>query len=354
MEESIVNLHMHTTYSDGTGSHRDIARAALQTGVDVAIVTDHNVLVDGPEGYYREGKNRVLMLIGEEVHNQARQPQKNHLLVFGARREMATYADDPQNLINLVRQSGGICFIAHPLDPECKPIKETDISWEDWAVHGYTGFELWNSLSEIKPYIKSKLHALFYALFPQFIAHGPFPEVLRRWDDLLNNGKRVNVVGGSDAHALHYHMGPLRRTVFPYAFHFRGINTHILTSKPLSGETETDRKLVLDALAAGHAFIGYDLPASTKGFHFTAQGREQTAIMGDEISAENGVTLQVRTPNRYAEIRLIHNGNMIQKWQGRQTYTHITTEPGVYRVEGYIRYLGLKRGWIFSNPIYVK
>ena len=30
MHEIVINLHMHTRYSDGAGSHRDIARAALR------------------------------------------------------------------------------------------------------------------------------------------------------------------------------------------------------------------------------------------------------------------------------------------------------------------------------------
>ena len=85
MHEIVVNLHMHTRYSDGSGTHKDIAAAALKAGVDVVIVTDHNVLVQGFEGYYKEKNKKILMLIGEEVHDQARDPQKNHLLVFGAR-----------------------------------------------------------------------------------------------------------------------------------------------------------------------------------------------------------------------------------------------------------------------------
>jgi predicted metal-dependent phosphoesterase TrpH len=88
MHEIIVNLHMHTRYSDGSGTHKDIARAALKTGLDVVIVTDHNVLVHGMEGYYKEKNKRVLMLIGEEIHDQDRDPQKNHLLAFGTGREL--------------------------------------------------------------------------------------------------------------------------------------------------------------------------------------------------------------------------------------------------------------------------
>ena len=103
MHEIVVNLHMHTTYSDGHGSHADIAEAALRSGLDAVIVTDHNVWVNGPQDYYKNGDQKVLMLIGEEIHDQARDPQKNHLLVFGAEKELATLASDPRHLLAAFR-----------------------------------------------------------------------------------------------------------------------------------------------------------------------------------------------------------------------------------------------------------
>ena len=111
--------------------------------------------------------------------------------------------------------------------------------------------------------------------------------------------------------------------------------------------------MIYEAMAEGHCFVGYDLPASTRGFHFTAQGLDKTAIMGDELPAKNGVTLQARLPSE-AEIRLLKDGNVIQTWKNNLSCTHITTEPGVYRVEAYRRYLGKLRRWIYSNPIYVR
>ncbi len=33
IHEIIVNLHMHTRYSDGAGSHADIAAAAMKAGI---------------------------------------------------------------------------------------------------------------------------------------------------------------------------------------------------------------------------------------------------------------------------------------------------------------------------------
>ena len=112
MHEIILNIHMHTRYSDGHGTHQDIAAAALQAGVDAVIVTDHNVLVRGPEGYYRNGDQRVLMLVGEEIHDRTRVPQKNHLLVLGGNRELAPLSPHPQRLLDGVQDMRGLAFLA--------------------------------------------------------------------------------------------------------------------------------------------------------------------------------------------------------------------------------------------------
>ena len=353
MHEVVVNLHMHTQYSDGSGTHKEIAFAALKAGVDAVVVTDHNVLVQGFEGYYKEKNKRLLMLIGEEIHDQARIPQKNHLLAFGAGRELATFAEEPQHLINAVRDSGGLAFIAHPNDPQAPAFRETDISWVDWSVQNFTGIELWNALSELKTLVPTKLHGALYAFFPALVAHHPILSTLAKWDELLANGNRVVAIGGSDAHALQMSMGPIRRVIFPYEFHFRGVNTHVLISEPFSGEVNKDKTLLYEAVGQGHCFVGYDLPASTRGFRFTAQGREAPASMGDEIPAKGGVTLQAKLPAN-AEVRLIKDGVVIRTWKDQPVCTHITTEPGVYRVEAYRRYLGKRRGWIYGNPIYLR
>ncbi|MGE5072472.1 MAG: CehA/McbA family metallohydrolase [Anaerolineae bacterium] len=352
MHEIVVNLHMHTRYSDGSGSHSDIAAAAMRAGLDAVIVTDHNVLVSGAEGYIRDGQRRLLMLIGEEIHDQDREPQKNHLLVFGAGQELATLADDPSVLIKAVREAGGLSFIAHPVDPAARAFGEQDISWEDWSISQFTGLELWNGLSELKTLIPTILHGAVYAFFPSLLAHRPIPATVQKWDELLLHSKVV-AIGGSDAHALHVHMGPLSRVIYPYDFHFRAINTHVLISQPLTGEAALDRRLIYEALAAGHCFIGYDLPLPTRGFTFTAAGRESLVIMGDDIACRGGVTLQAHFP-ALAEIRLMHNGRLVRKVKSAYALTHLATEPGVYRVEARRRFRGLMRGWVFSNPIYVR
>ncbi len=352
MNELVVNLHMHTCYSDGAGTHADIAAAAIRSGLDAAIITDHNVWVNGPAGYKRDGNRQVLLIIGEEIHDQARTPQKNHLLVFGANRELATYAHDPQLLLDAVAKTNGISFLGHPVEMAAPAVHEPDISWVAWNVQGFSGLEIWNGFSEFKSRIKSKFHAVYYAYFPKRIALGPLPEALRRWDELLSSGQKVVAIGGSDAHANRMTLGPLRRTIFPYEFHFRSINTHIIVPRPLGTDSAADTSMILDALRQGHCFVGYDLPSPTRGFRFVAHGLEGTAEMGDQLSCQGGVTFQIKLPLR-SECVLLRNGKPVRSWNNKDLGTFITTQPGVYRVEAYIQYLGRKRGWIYSNPIYI-
>ncbi|MDH5607489.1 MAG: CehA/McbA family metallohydrolase [Anaerolineae bacterium] len=344
---------MHTPYSDGTGSHAEIARAAAKAGLDAVIVTDHNIWVQEKEGYSGTGSQRVLVLVGEEIHDTARDPEKNHLLVFGAERELAGFASDPQELISSVNQAGGMAFIAHPVDPASPTFGESDLSWVSWEANGYTGIELWNALSEFKGLLKNRLAAVFYAFnFPR-VGHGPFPKALHLWDELLEKGRPVVAVGGSDAHQLNGRMGPISRVLFPYETHFRAVNTHLLLPEPLSGELAKDKALIYAALRQGHAFIGYDLPAPTRGFRFTAHYRNDAAVMGDTISAKESITLQVKLPDQ-ADCYLLKNGEVIQTGLMRDTLIHQVKSPGVYRVEVYRSYLGKKRAWIISNPIYIR
>jgi hypothetical protein len=69
--------------------------------------------------------------------------------------------------------------------------------------------------------------------------------------------------------------------------------------------------MILDALCKGHYFIGYDLPAPTRGFHFIAHGMESSSQMGDELDYKGGVTFQIRIP-RLAECMLVKDGKPIR------------------------------------------
>jgi hypothetical protein len=349
VHEYVGNPHVHTSYSDGQALHAEVAQAAAQAGLDFVIVTDHNVWVEGCEGYH----GKVLLLVGEEIHDVRRRPQVNHLLAYNAESELAPLASDPQELIDAVNQRGGLCYLAHPYEYR-SPISPdlAAIPWVDWDVSGYTGLEIWNYMSEFKALLRNKLSAVYYAYFPGRGISGPFRATLRHWDQLLSEGKRVAAIGGADAHSNSYSLGPLHRVLFPYERLFRCVNTHILTERPLNGQLEHDKPLIYDALRAGHTWVGYDLPASTAGFRFHARSGAYLASMGDELTRAGALKFEVQAPQS-AHIHLLRNGQAVVKTRGR-LLRHTTAEAGVYRVEVYRNYRLGRRGWIFSSPIYVK
>jgi hypothetical protein len=363
---------MHTIYSDGTGTFDDLIRAASQEGLDFVFVTDHNLLVrDKEEGY----RKRVLTLVGEEVHDEGRNPPGNHLLCLGVHHEVANHAPDPQELIDAVNAQGALAFLAHPIE-EFTSLLPDHYDWYDWDVTNYHGVELWNYMSNFRGHATSKWKALALGFFPHWFTIGPLPAMLKKWDELTQQ-RPVVAIGGTDVHAQTYNLGLIRRRFLPYDHCARALNTHILTTEAFRGplnpdridpQDETimhDRQLVLDALAAGHCWVGYDLVHPTRGFRFAAWQAPSTqvptpddepqAIMGDSLPrpSDGHVThFSVQTPAS-GQIRLLHNGRVVAQADGT-SLTHASPEPGVYRVEVWKRRWLKHRGWIFSNPIYVR
>ncbi len=340
---------MHTPYSDGHCYHHEIAAAAARAGLDVIIVTDHNVLVRGKDGYM----NGVLVLVGEEVHDVRRRPQANHCLVYDAKGEVAPHASNPHRLVEEVARRGGLTFFAHPVEYG-SPLSEdfAAIVWADWDVRGNTGIELWNYMTEFKARLWSWPAAVFSILFPSLVIHGPFKATLRKWDELLVDGRRVVAIGNADAHGFSLRLGPIQKTIFPYDYLFRCVNTHLLIERPLTQDVARDKQMVYDALRSGRCFVAYDLAGRARGFSFTARSNAARAMMGQEIHRHGAMQFEVRCPGT-GVITLLHNGRPVARRLGR-SLTHTSVEPGVYRVEVRRFFRGWLRGWIYSNPIYVR
>lgn len=360
----VGNMHMHTPYSDGESWHAEIAKDAIKAGLDFIIVTDHNIWVDGVEGYYEDENGRVLLLSGEEVHNARRQPQASHFLAYGAEKELAAYAEDPQGLIDANLEAGGVGFLAHPHEPGLPGLGIEDLGWHDWEIEGFHGLEIWNYMSSflekiaqevaklpVKPVWLQKLVALRVALNPEKFMDGANQQTLALWDRLLAEGKQIVAVGNSDAHATPMNLGPIHRIIFPYDYLFTAVNTHLLLPKPLTGDLVLDKRMILRAIGRGNSWVAYDIPAKTDSFRFSGKGKTK-GIMGERIRMKDGATLQVSAPRR-CTIRLIRHGEVVATAVDETNLTHLPTQPGAYRVECSIEYLSKQRGWIYSNPIFL-
>lgn len=343
------NLHIHSVYSDGHAPHQTIVEAAAKAGLNFVIVTDHNIRPEGLEAYY----GRVLLLVGEEVHNARRRPQASHLLVYNSSQELSPYSfGSSHTLIQTALARGGFCYLAHPIE-KASPLgpELAAIPWADWPVEGISGLELWNYMSEFKSLAWCRPAALIYGLQPAWGITGPFRATLRLWDELLNQGRKLAVLGNSDAHASVYHWGPLTRQLFPYAYLFRCVNTHVLTQGALTGEVDCDKALLYEALRTGRTWVGYDLPHSTRGFRFVARSGAAQATVGEELRRLGAITFEITLPAP-GDIHLLRNGKRVLRRRGAYLQ-HLLVDPGVYRVEVYRRFWGRKVGWIFSSPIYI-
>ena len=347
MYEYTGNIHMHTVYSDGAGQPEELIAAAKRVGLDFIIITDHNVLLDQSWEGWRDG---VLTLFDIEVHDRSLKPQRNHCLTLGVQEDVTPFASSPQGLIDAVRERGGLTFLAHPIDKP-SPLNPVTFPWTDWDIEGFTGVELWNFMSQFRPHVTNKFRAILVGWLPQYFATGPYPEMLAKWDALLQTRPTV-AIGGSDAHANVYRLGILRRRFLPYEYCFRSVNTHILTTEPFTGDVQHDRSLVYEALGAGRAWIGYDRVHSTRGFKFVGRTERGEAAMGDSHPAGLSITFEVEVPAS-AYVRLMRAGfGVVAETQGsRLSYT--TCDPGAYRVEAWKRWWLKPRGWVFSNPIYI-
>jgi hypothetical protein len=349
----VGNLHLHTTASDGTGSHDEVAAAAVRAGLDFIVYTDHNIAVEGLEGWYSlsTSGHKILRLMGQEINDQELVPELNHLLCHFVTGDFQPVAANPQTLIDAVHARDGLTFLAHPLErPGIGAARET-YPWLSWEVSGFTGIEIWNAMTDVKWQLRSKPRAVIGAYFPNLVLTGPFPEVLAKWDQLLAAGQKVVAIGNSDAHAIAYSLGPLRRTIYPYEYLFRAVNTHLLLDAPLAREVNQARQQIFETLRLGHCFVSYDLPASSRDFSFTASSGATEAIMGDTLPLDEVATFHVASPHP-ARLRLLRNGRLVAETRGRDL-TFRTREPGVYRVEAFRQFWGWQRGWVFTNPIYL-
>jgi hypothetical protein len=325
-------VHVHSTYSDGSGSVPQIARAASRARVDVVLLTDHDTLEAkrrGEERWYDD----VLVLVGEEVSPTDR----DHYLAFGIDKEINRLLSGPE-ICEAVTAAGGFGFAAHPFSRGSERFRRPGIRFGD--PDRLDGIELWSFLNDTGERVRGFRDLARMIVTPQRAIGGPPADNLREWDRLCH-ARRVVAIGGLDAHQFGIRVAgrvPLR--LMGYKRAFRQLHTHVLTLGAPRRELEHDRALVYEALREGRCYIANDQVADARGFEFSH--------MGEELAFERGLTLHARTPQP-AHIRLLRDGEQVAETHASEL-NHSIELHGVYRVE--VALLG--RPWIFSNPAYIR
>lgn len=339
-------IHCHSTYSDGMEDIPGIAAAANAAGLDYLIMTDHDTL-EPLEKYGEKWWDRTLVLIGAEVT-----PRWNHYLAYPIRR-LPSFHVPPQEYIDAVAEQGGLGFIAHPWDFGSRYLGLNDYHWKAWEVGGFTGLEIWNYFSSWVHGCTSLGRTLRGLVQWSHVDCDPFPQTLERWDE-LGRQRRVVGIGGVDAHGVRRRVAGVQVTVHPYTRSFRTVRTHLLLRSPFTGHVDDDRALVVDALRDGRAYFANWTWGDPTGFRFLARAGSQWIEPGSEVAhpgVPGVVHFSVAAPRRkpYGRIRLLHDGEVLAETVDTDLQAP-DAGPGVYRVEVHQG----RRGWIYSNPIYLR
>lgn len=378
-----VILHAHAEDSAHTGGTRpEILSEAKRAGVSAILLSDHyrpprDFVTESWRGL-REG---VLFLPGSETRG---------FLVHPTRSIMDKMDAPTPDFIDAVGQDDGLIFLSH--------IEERP----DHPMDGLTGMEIYNRHHDAKRDAAGIL-ALFLrvtspnslreleedlAQYPDelFAFHVEYPaEYLAKWDRETQS-RRLTGVAANDCHhnqilivkmidensvrvgtnvdddddmrtfsavirpgirAMTRGRKPgdvlARIDLDPYHRSFRNVATHVLA-------TELTEAAIREALREGRAYVAHDWMCDATGFRFGLV--EPNLLMGAETTFEPGLKLRAEFPVP-CSIRLIKDGREVLALDG-DSMEYEPTEPGVYRVEGWLAVGGERRGWIYANPIYLR
>lgn len=343
-------IHVHSRYSDGSGTIDEIMQAAQACSLDFVILTDHNNIgarLDHLEKFY----GRTLLLIGEEISTTA-----GHVLSIGAAcSHTAPVIDDIPLLIKNIHADSGLSFIAHADHPRMR--------WKSAGLAGARGIEIINADSEWRndPPLEV-LDALVAELVGlpgmHYLIDLP-TDNLRRWDEELRS-RRLIGIGAVDAHAR-IKLGGDKFWAFPsYQEMFALLNTFVVLKKPLSRDVSTARRQIIEALAEGRSFFAFNSLGYADGFEFNGEGNDGVKLPQDTlfVDAQTVSSLRVKVPaTKKFVVQLYRNGLATEASHAAASRFQLNA-PGVYRVIVYQERLqwpwfSTRRvPWIFSNPIF--
>jgi hypothetical protein len=321
-------IHVHTRYSDGSGTFEEVAAVANQQGLDFLVTTDHNTLKplhENKQGWY----GQTLVLAGTEISTSA-----GHYLALNITQEIDRRRLSPQQIIDAVNAQGGLGFIAHPYGRK---------RWKDWSLSGYTGIEIYNAAHDALE--ESRLRMLLWAIAapqdPFFLELLDRPyDPLTSFDVMIARHGPLVGIGSADAHQQRW--GGVRFA--PYSVLFRLVRTHVLVP-----DAPITPSAIYDALRQGHAYASFELIDSARGFSWSAkEGDSVLGVMGDSLPFKNGLMLQAWLPAP-ANLTLFKDGQVMAYHTGTE-WTIEADGPGAYRLEASRH----GKPWVLSNPIYLK
>lgn len=335
-------IHIHTTYSDGTGTVEEIAKAAKKAGLSWIIITDHNNLKAKPkEGIY----DGVCVIVATEISPE----KENHYIALDTKENISCNMPASE-FVQRVKKQGGFGFIAHPDGKISRKNSFRSLRWEDWSIKDFGGLEIWNYMSNWADHYNEKnpLKIVYQYLFRNRVLSGPTKNVLNWWDELNNENEAIiPAIGGLDVHSFDITRFFVTVKIFPYESMFKSLTNFICLEQKLPPDFESQKKVIQDAVKSGHNIIMNRFGHKNYKTVFYIENDSKQAYPGDIINLDNATNLKIRLPKK-GQIRIVLNGETIIEKYAKK-FEHKIDKVGKYRIEVYDK----KTPWIFSNPINV-
>jgi hypothetical protein len=345
-------VHVHSFLGGHSEGHFDeIIASAKSNQLAFVVMTEHPAAHFNTAAMTLKGvHDGILFVNGNEISSAT---SERLLILPGDESTNAQPSLPTTELIRTAKAKGARVFVAYPQE------------FNSWNASDYDGIEIYNvytNAQKINPVTMFFDGLWSYRSYPDLLFarfYSRPTDALMRWDQLISNGRRVAAVAGNDAHA---NIGVqvidsggkrwLGIQLDPYDRSFRFVRMHVL----VPGQQELTPAALLEALAEGHCFIGFDLFGDTSGFRFSAFQGDEKKVQGDEITLGNEVRLEVVSPVP-GRIVLYRSGVPVLDESGVNRKEYVVREKGAYRVEVYLPQLPKPAGeqpWIISNPIYVR
>ena len=259
---------------------------------------------------------------------------------------------------NEVSAENGDRSLVLPGDVSIAAYPEEFKNWDTSRINGVEVYNVFTNARRANPIVaffdvlwsQRSYPDLIFALYLQRPDEG-----IKKWDQALARA-RLTATGGNDAHAnigvsLKDSSGKtlLGIQLDPYATSFRLVRLHVLIEEGKA----LDAASLMEAVRAGHCFIGFDFLGDASGFVFEAQNGSERKIQGDEITLKPETRVRVQSPVP-GRIVIFKDGAIWVDESGIASKEVVVTDRGVYRVEIYLPQLGLAAPWIISNPVYVR
>ncbi|HSS22149.1 MAG TPA: hypothetical protein VLL54_18915 [Pyrinomonadaceae bacterium] len=360
--EFVGVMHVHSFLGGhSAGNFDEIIMAAKADKLSFVVMTEHeSAHVNTGEMTLKGIHEGVLFVNGNELA----QPNADRVLLVPTLAPSDQIITDsanagyPSNQIGKTLLAGrgkdGLTFVAYPQE------------FRGWDTTFYDGVEVYNvytNARQINPVVMFFDALWSYRSYPDLLFANFYQRPtanLDKWDHAIASVKRKLVaVSGNDAHSnvglsLNDDSGKtlVGLKLDPYERSFRLVRVHVLLPSGVVLRQES----LLEALGAGHCFVGFDLFGDTTGFSYTATNGVESKLQGDDIKLSGEVKLKATSPVS-ARFVLLKDGTIVAGDSGLKSKEYTVKERGVYRVEVYLPQLPgpvKDQPWIISNPIYVK